>query len=258
MRRHLPLLLALALLAAPGAAQAAPAAPSSATPAAVLSPTAALLAPLDAAEPEEEGEEDLEGWEEAEELEAEDCEGEAFAFEAELEEEGFEEELEAEEAEFEESEECGEEEDGKTAGPGAKSDAPGAQGPDSGVMTAPAACLVRRAEATVTALPTRGRLQLTVHYKAYAPTAVTVGLKLKDRKGAATLQRATKHLGAGGALHLSTKLGDGVMERVGHAHRLDVSLRAPRTPGYCGDLLEAPLHVAGGHHRAGAPRVFHG
>jgi hypothetical protein len=223
MRRYPPLLLVLLiLLGAPVAAQAAGASSSPG------SPTVPRLAPRDAAAEPEEEESEAEG-----NFEAEECEGDEFEF-------GESEELEEEEFELE-AEECGKEEGTKAGG--------------ESVVTAPAACLVRRAESTITTLPGSDLIRLTVRYKTYAPTAVSVELKLKDHKGSLTLEHATQHLGAAGVLHLSTKVDDAVMERAEKAHEFDVSLRAAETPGYCGNLLEQRLHATGGKHRAGASRV---
>ena len=71
-------------------------------------------------------------------------------------------------------------------------------------MTAPAACQVRQAESTITTLPASDQVRLTVRYQTYSPTPVTVGLKLKDQKGAVAIEHATKHLGGKGVLRLTT------------------------------------------------------
>jgi hypothetical protein len=226
MRRCSPLFALLILLGSLVASQAA----GAASPA-VATPTVPHLALRDAAaEPEEEGEEDEA---EGDDFEAEDCGGDEFDF-------GEAEELEEEELEIE-AEECGEEEAKKAGG--------------EGFVSAPAACLVRRAESSVATLPASGRIQLTVRYKTYAPTEVSVGLKLKDRKGSLTLEHATKHLGAGGVLRLTTKVDDAVLERAEAAHEFDVSLRAPETPGFCGNLLEQRLPVSAAKRRARASRA---
>ena len=88
------------------------------------------------------------------------------------------------------------------------------------------------------------RVDLTVHYVTWSPAAVSVGLALKDGKGTLGLEHATKHFGLGGTLHLSTKLGDAAMERAAKAKEFDVSLRAAKTPAFCGDLLEQRLNAS--------------
>ena len=225
MRRHSPLLLILVLLGSLAAAQAAAAAPPTAA-----SPTVPRVSLRDAAdESDEAGEEDEA---EGSESEVEDCGADDLEFG-----EGDE----AEE-EFElEADECGEEEVKNAGG--------------DGFVSAPEACLVRRAESTVATLPGSDRIRLTVRYNTYAPTTVSVGLKLKDHKGDLTLEHATRHLGGGGVLRLTTKLDGATMERAEAAHEFDISLRAPKTPGFCGNLLEQHLRASGGKHKAGASRV---
>lgn len=226
MKRYSPLILILVLLGALAISEAAPAA-TKAPP----SPTTFSHLTLD--DEAEEGEEfEFEG--EEEEFEA--CEAAAEEFEFEFEEEEFEEE------EFEiEAEECEEEAIKK--------------GKNSTFVTAPVACLVRRAESTITALPGSNQVRLTVHYLTYAPTRVTIGLKLKDHKGSVGIEHTSKHMGSHGTIQITTKLGSAVMERALKATEFDVSLRAPETPGYCADALEQQLHSVK-HTGADAPRVY--
>ncbi len=233
MKRYPLALLLLVLLGALAVAQVAPAATSSSRP----TPTFAQSTLRDAEAEEEEFE--------AEEIEFEfegDCEA-GGTDEFEFEEEGEEEEFEAEGAEEEEFEEgCG-----NDAAKAAKKGAP--------FVTAPAACQVSQAESTITTLPASNQVRLTIHYRTYSPTPVTVALKLKDHKGAVAIEHATRHLGDKGVLHLSTKLGSAVMDRAEAAREFDVSLRAPETPGYCAGALEQRL-LSAKHTTAGAPRVY--
>jgi hypothetical protein len=221
MKRYSPLLLVLALLGslALSGATAVAATPSAGSTSRLSVPTPILSGPAF-----EETEEELDE-EEGEEFETEECEA-AFE-EEELFGELEEEEAEEEEFEFEEE---GCEEGGK-------------EGAD-GTVTAPAACLVHRAESTITTLPGADRVDLTVHYATWSPAAVSIGLKLKDGKGTLSLEHATKHFGLGGTLHLSAKVSDAVMERAAKAKEFDVSLRAAKTPGFCGDLLEQQLKAS--------------
>lgn len=225
MKRYSPLILILVLLGALAISQAAPAATK-----APASPMNFRHLTLDDAE--EEGEEfEFEG--EEEEFEACEASTEEFEFEG----EEFE-----EEEEFEiEAEECEEEATKK--------------GKDSTFVTAPVACQVRRAESTITALPGSNQVRLTVHYLTYAPTRVTIGLKLKDHKGSIGIEHTSKHMGSHGTIEITTKLGSAVMERALKATEFDVSLRAPETPGYCADALEQQLHSVK-HTGADAPRVY--
>ncbi len=223
MKLYSPLLVLLALL---GVLLVSQVATSAASPA---RPTFAHPTLRDAAESEEELE--------AEEFEFEACESAAEEFKLEFD-EG---EEEFEEGELEED--CGN-------GGAAKASKKGAP-----FVTAPAACQVRQAESTITTLPASDQVWLTVLYQTYSPTPVTVGLKLKDHKGAVAIEHATKHMGGKGVLHLTTKLGSALMDRAVAASEFDVSLRAPETPGYCAAALEQRL--ASVKHTSGrAPRVY--
>jgi hypothetical protein len=223
MRRYSPLLLLsllLVLFAVPTISQAA----RSGAKAPAKGPTIPHLSPRDA-EAEEE-------FEEEEEFEFEECEAAESDF-------GFEFEEEGEEAEEEweiEVEECEEEVKKK-----------------AGAVTAPAACLVRSAESSITTLPNSDRVQLTVKYQTYQPSTVSLGLKLKDRKGSLKLENTTKRLGKSGTLHITTKLTDAVMERAAKAQEFAVALRAPKTPGFCGNMLEQKLDAK---HPVGNARVY--
>jgi hypothetical protein len=233
MKRYSPLLLILVLLGALAVSPAAIAATTSS-----LAPTSSLFVSQG-----DDGElEDAEGEEEfevGEDDEVEECE--AIAEEAE-----FGDMEEAEEEEFEEDIEACEAEAEKGTG----------KGKGESFVTAPAACLVQRAESTITTLPGTDRVRLTVRYKNYSSSAVAIDLKLKDHKGSLGLEHATKHFGHGGVLHLTTKLGEAEMERVGDAREFDVALRAADTPGYCSDLLEQHLHSPHPAAQAQGSRVY--
>jgi hypothetical protein len=225
MKRYSPILMLLVLLGALAVAQVATAASPS-------RPTSIF------AHPTLRGAEDEEDEFEADEteFEFEECEASAEEFEFEEGEEEFEEE------EFEDS--CGEEAGAVKATP---KGAP--------FVTAPAACQIRQAESTITTLPGSDEVRLSIRYQTYAPTQITVGLKLKDAKGSVAIEHATKHLGSKGILHLTTKLGAAVMDRAAAASEFDVSLRAPETPDFCAGALEQHLHTVK-HTGARTPRVY--
>jgi hypothetical protein len=238
MRRYSPLLTILALLGALGASQVATA--TAAQPTALASTSSLLHSSVlrDAtALLEEEGEgEAEEGGTEVEEVEFE-IEEEVLLEECDTAADEFEFENAAEEMEFDaEIAECEKE---------AK------KGKSAAFVSAPEECVVEHAESTVETLPGSDRVRLAVHYKNYATGPVAIGLKLKDHKGSLTLEHATRHLGRDGTLHLTTKLGETEMERAEDAREFDVALRAPGTPGYCGDMLEQHLKTA-------APPAAHG
>jgi hypothetical protein len=229
MKRYAPLLLLtliVTVLVMPTLSQATQTASS------VLAkkkPTVPTLAPRDAEEDEED-----EG--EVEELEIEDCEGAEGIFEFEDE---FEDE-EAEEEEFEvEVEEC-------------EAEAQKSKKKD-GAVTAPEDCRVQLAESSITTLPSSDRVELTVRYLTYKPSTVAIGLKLKDGRGSLNLDSTTRRLGQKGVLHLTTKVSDEVMQRAADAKEFSVALRAPKTPGYCGAMLEQKLQAK---HPVGNARVY--
>ncbi|HXF31356.1 MAG TPA: hypothetical protein VN522_07530 [Solirubrobacterales bacterium] len=211
-----PLTLLLTLIVMPTLAQAA------ATAAPVPSKTISHLA-LRAAETEDD--EEFEGEGEG----AEECEATEGIFE-------FEEEESEEDEEFE-VEEC-EEETAKRNG---------------AAVTAPEECRVRSAESSIATLPSSNRVQLTVRYLTYKPATVSLDLRLKDGKGSLKIDDATKHLGKKGVLRLTTKVTDAVMERATKATEFDVALRAAKTPGYCGTMLEQQLKAK---HPVGNARVY--
>jgi hypothetical protein len=193
-----------------------------------------------AAEPEEEGEEgeveEVE-FEVEEEVLLEECGAAAeFEFEDAAEEKEFEEEI-------------------------AECEKEAKKGKSASSVSAPEECVVEHAESTIQTLPAANRIRLTVHYQDASAGAVAIGLKLKDAKGSLALEHTTRHLGHDGTLHLTTKLGESEMERAEDAREFDVALRAPGTPGYCGDLLEqhlrtTPSAAAHGSRAHGSSRVF--
>jgi hypothetical protein len=226
MKRHIPLLTLLGLLGVFFVSQVATSAASPARP------TSTFASPSlrdTVAEPEEEFETEVEA-------EFEVCESAAEEFEFEEGEEEFEED---------ESEvECGPETAAGRAAP-----------KGAAFVSAPAACQVRQAESTITALPGSDQVLLSIRYQTYTPTPVTVGLKLRDHKGSIAIEHATKHLSGKGVIHLTTSLGSAVMNRALAASEFDVSLRAPETPGFCAGALEQRLHSVK-HTSARAPRVY--
>ncbi len=245
MRRYSPLLMILALLGALGLSQvpaATAAQPTAPTSTSSLLHSSALRDAAPEPEEEDDGEEaegEVEEVEfEVEEVPLEECEAAADEFE-------FEDA--AEEKEFEEEvAECEKE---------AK------KGKSAAFVSAPEECVVEHAESTIQTLPGSDRIRLTVHYKDSSTGAVAIGLKLKDRKGSLSLEHTTRHLGHDGTLHLTTKLGESEMERAEDAREFDVALRAPGTPGYCGDMLEQRLRTAAspaahGSRAHGSSRVF--
>ena len=94
-------------------------------------------------------------------------------------------------------------------------------------------CRIEGAEATVSAVPGRNQVRLTVRYKTFEPSAVAVGLQLRGGRGALDLGTDTAHLGRTGTLRASQTLTDPQMERVMAAREFTVGLLAFNTPRFC-------------------------
>lgn len=155
----------------------------------------ALLLGHDDFEEEDDEAEDDSGDEEGDEAEgADECESEDEAAE-----ERCEEEVEEREAEEEEAEEC----------------------------------RIESASATVSALPARNQVRLTVRYKTFEPTLVAVDLRLRGGKGALDLGTETAHFGRSGTLHGSRTLTEPQVARALAAREFTVGLVAVNTPHFC-------------------------
>lgn len=104
-----------------------------------------------------------------------------------------------------------------------------------------AECRLDSAEATVTAVPARNQLRLTVRYRAFEPSAVAIGLGLRGGRGALSLGTDTAHFGDSGTLHATESLTDAQMTRALAARELTVAIQAIDTPRYCGEEFERHL-----------------
>jgi hypothetical protein len=102
-------------------------------------------------------------------------------------------------------------------------------------------CRLESAEATVTALPARNQVRLTVRYRAYLPSAVDIDLGLRGGKGGLDLGTETAHFARTGTLHATEDLSDSQMTRALAAREFTVDLQAVNTPRYCGDEFERHL-----------------
>jgi hypothetical protein len=109
-------------------------------------------------------------------------------------------------------------------------------------------CRLDSAEATVAALPGHDQVRLTVRYRTYQPSAVTVELRLRGGKGALDLGVATARFGRSGVLHSRETLSDQQMAQAMAAKEFTVGLHAINSPHYCRGLFERHLtarHPAG-------------
>jgi hypothetical protein len=139
-------------------------------------------------------------------------------------------EAEASEDEAAESEDCG-----------AADPADAVECEDESDGGAPQECLLRTAEATVSA--SHEMVRLLVHYTSTAPTEVAVDYGLHGPRGSLYLGGEKRHVAAGGVLRLTRHLSEEQMEKVLAAKSFTVRLRAPQAPGYCRPFFDRQLDV---------------
>jgi len=108
---------------------------------------------------------------------------------------------------------------------------------------APAECVLTSAKAAVSAAGNHDRVRLQVHYKATAPTTVTVDYGLHGSKGSLFLGSEKKHFGRQGVLRLSRNLTEPQMAKVMAAKGFTVRLRVPEAPRYCASLFDRQLDL---------------
>jgi hypothetical protein len=94
-------------------------------------------------------------------------------------------------------------------------------------------CRIEGASATVSALPARDQLRLTVHYTTFQPSAVAVDLQLRSGKGGLDLGTETVRFAHSGSIHSSRTLSDRQLARALAAREFIVGLVAVNTPRFC-------------------------
>jgi hypothetical protein len=102
-------------------------------------------------------------------------------------------------------------------------------------------CRLEGAEATVAAVPGRNEVLLTVQYRTFAPSAVSVDLGLRGGKGRLDLGVEKAHFGRQGTLHATKTLSDAEMTRALAAKEFTVGVQAVNAPGFCRALFERHL-----------------
>ena len=107
----------------------------------------------------------------------------------------------------------------------------------------PPECLLSSAEATVSALPGRDTLRLTVDYTARTPAAVKVEYWLRGGKGPLRLGEDRQRFNRQGTFRSSERLSDTQMAKVVAAHNFTVELQAVNTPRYCHRYFDQKLTV---------------
>ena len=107
----------------------------------------------------------------------------------------------------------------------------------------PPECLLSSAEATVSAIPARDTLRLSVRYTARSPAAVKVEYWLRGGKGPLRLGEDRKRFNRKGTFRATERLSDPQMRKVLAARSFTVELQAVNTPRYCHRYFDQKLTV---------------
>jgi len=107
----------------------------------------------------------------------------------------------------------------------------------------PPECLLSSAEATVSAVPARDTLRLSVRYTARTPAAVKVEYWLRGGKGPLRLGEDRKRFNRQGTFRASERLSEPQMAKVVAARNFTVELQAVNTPRYCHRYFDQKLSV---------------
>lgn len=105
----------------------------------------------------------------------------------------------------------------------------------------PPECLLSSAEATVSAVPARDTLRLSVRYTARSPAAVKVEYWLRGGKGPLRLGEDRKRFNRQGTFRSTERLSDSQMAKVVAARNFTVELQAVNTPRYCHRYFDQKL-----------------
>lgn len=107
----------------------------------------------------------------------------------------------------------------------------------------PPECLLSSAEATVSAVPARDTLRLSIRYTARTPAAVKVEYWLRGGKGPLRLGEDRKRFNREGTFRSTERLSDPQMAKVVAARNFTVELQAVNTPSYCHRYFDQKLTV---------------
>jgi hypothetical protein len=102
-------------------------------------------------------------------------------------------------------------------------------------------CRLDSAEATVAAMPSRNQVRLTLRYRTFEPSAVSIDLGLRGAKGTLDLGSDSARFGLSGTLHTTETLTDSQMERAMAAKEFTVGVYALNTPDSCRQSFERHL-----------------
>jgi len=107
----------------------------------------------------------------------------------------------------------------------------------------PPECLLSSAEATVSALPARDTLRLSVRYTARSSAAVKVEYFLRGGNGPLSLGEDRNRFERKGTFRQTERLTEAQMQRVIAARTFTVELAAVNTPRYCHRYFDQKLTV---------------
>ncbi len=107
----------------------------------------------------------------------------------------------------------------------------------------PPECLLNSAEATVTAVPARDTLRLSVRYTSRTPAAVKVDYWLRGGKGPLRFGEDRQRVNRQGTFRDSERLKDPQMAKVVAARNFTVEIQAVNTPSYCHRYFDQKLTV---------------
>jgi hypothetical protein len=144
------------------------------------------------------------------------------------------EEEESEEGEAEEAEECEvDAEEGEDCG----------EAEEAEEKAAAEECVIEDATAKVAANPGNDTVNLTIHYRAFAPAAVAIDSKLRGSKGGLHLGASHTRFRHAGVFHDSFGLNAKEMAKAVAAREFAIALHAVNTPGYC--RVQLTVHRGG-------------
>lgn len=100
-------------------------------------------------------------------------------------------------------------------------------------------CLLEHADASVKASPGNNKVRLTVRYRSFEPTAVSVDARLRGAKGGLHLGQDQARFRRAGVYHDTFKLGERQMAKALAARQFEVDLLAAGTSANCAVHLTA-------------------
>ncbi len=107
----------------------------------------------------------------------------------------------------------------------------------------PAECLLSSTETTVSAVPARGILRVSVRYTAHARAAVKVEYRLRGGKGPLRLGQDRERFNLEGTFRTRERLSERQTAKVAAARSFSVAVQAVNAPRYCHRHFDQTLTV---------------